>query len=85
MAPTVSKVTQKSFYDLSKKELKTRVEGKLSDTDVKARAATLRCCALARRALARPRRPPPPPGGGGGVDNCVLQHVAVAGEQVPAA
>jgi hypothetical protein len=65
MAPTVSKVTQKSFYDLSKKELKTRVEGKLSDTDVKARAATLRCCALARRALARPRRPPPPPRGAG--------------------
>jgi hypothetical protein len=38
MAP-VSKVTTKSFYDLGKKELKTRVEGKLSDSDIKVRAA----------------------------------------------
>ncbi|GBF98184.1 hypothetical protein Rsub_10684 [Raphidocelis subcapitata] len=31
----VSKVTPKSFYDLGKKELKTRVEAKLTDSDLK--------------------------------------------------
>jgi hypothetical protein len=35
----VSKVTTKSFYDLTRKELKTRYEAKLSDSDIKVRAA----------------------------------------------
>jgi hypothetical protein len=30
-----SKVTTKSFYDLSRKEMKSRVEAKLADSDLK--------------------------------------------------
>lgn len=53
MAP-FSKVTTKSFYDLGKKECKTRLEGKFADSDIKVRCAALRCvCAALRLRNAR--------------------------------
>lgn len=54
-AAMAQKVTTKSFYDLGKKELKTRTEVKFADSDCKVRP---RCGAAAARSAAG--RPPVP-------------------------